>query len=31
MHHRDTNHSFADEKLNTKHFKDLENSVPEEK
>ena len=31
MHHRDTNHKFADEKLNSKNFKDLENSIPKEK
>jgi hypothetical protein len=31
MHHRDTNHKFADEKLNAKNLKDLENSIPDEK
>jgi ubiquinol oxidase len=31
IHHRDTNHKFADEKLNVQNFKDLENSIPEEK
>ena len=31
MHHRDTNHKFAEEKLNTKDFKDIENSIPDEK
>jgi len=31
IHHRDTNHKFADEKLNVQNFKDLKNSIPEEK
>ena len=31
MHHRDTNHKFADEKLSAKNLKDLENSIPDEK
>ena len=31
MHHRDTNHKFAEEKLNAKDFKDIENSIPDEK
>ena len=31
MHHRDTNHKFAEEKLNTKDFKDIENSIPDKK
>ena len=31
MHHRDTNHKFAEEKLNEKNFKDFENNISEEK
>ena len=30
MHHRDTNHKFADEDFNNNYADDLNNKVPEE-